>query len=91
MNIKFRYFGDTSISKGTGKIVVAYDDFKRCGIAFCNPNDVYSKKTGRSIAAYRLLSNPIKVLKDDMSYGDWIDLFLDATHAPNWLYRDQTI
>lgn len=93
MNIRFRYFGKLDVAKGTGKIVVAYDQFGRCGISFCNPNEYYSKSLGKGIAAYRLYADPITLPKQDMSYSDYINLFFnqDKVVTPKWLYKDQTI
>lgn len=89
--IKFRYFGDISISKGNGKVIVAHIGNK-CGIAWCSPKDKFSKKIGRNIAIDRLFTTPIKLKSDNLQYTDWINLFLsNEVNTPNWFFKDSNI
>lgn len=86
MDIKYRYFGDTSNSKGVGKIVVAYNE-THYGLSFCNPNDCYKKLLGKEIAKGRLLKTPQPLPKSKMTYADWIDLFLSNDQSPSWIFK----
>lgn len=90
INIRFKYLGDTSFSKGNGKITIAYSGLQ-CGLAFCSPNDVYSKKLGKKIAIGRLSTNPITMVYKPVTYNQWIDFIYSGIQIPNWLYKDSKI
>jgi len=83
MKIRFKYFGDTSFAKGTGKIVIAYSGNK-VGVAFCSPDDKFNKHYGRGLAILRLIESPTYIYEFPQNDGDWMSIIEEKIDYPNW-------
>jgi len=91
--VKYSHLGDTAHAKHRGVITIA--KFKglhtvRYGVAFCSPNDKYSRRGGNDLASKRLAEhygvielNPKKMHYDIIMLTILMDIFM-SNEYPDW-------